>query len=283
MCLLRRMRGMLDGGGLLIGVDLVKDPARLHAAYNDAAGVTAAVQQESAGAGQSRTGRRFRSGRLRPLCALQSRGPSHRDVSGQPQAPEREPDGPAFRFRRRRSHPYRGQPQIHDRSLSARWRRAPASGRGRYGPIPSGSSRCTGWKAEAPRSGLLKIGHLHQHGMRRFGHSSAVERGGVSCTGPSDLNRPGESPATKMTVAMPRVSWLLNAKPGAGFEVHEASSRIGRFQPFNTCVAVLPKKSSSPGLALTPITIMAKLRRPSFRIASGAAERGEMRVVTSTS
>ena len=29
------------GGGLLIGVDLVKDPARLHAAYNDAAGVTA--------------------------------------------------------------------------------------------------------------------------------------------------------------------------------------------------------------------------------------------------
>ncbi len=32
----------LRGGGLLIGVDLVKDPARLHAAYNDSAGVTAA-------------------------------------------------------------------------------------------------------------------------------------------------------------------------------------------------------------------------------------------------
>jgi len=31
-----------DGGGLLIGVDLKKDPARLEAAYNDAAGVTAA-------------------------------------------------------------------------------------------------------------------------------------------------------------------------------------------------------------------------------------------------
>lgn len=29
-------------GGMLVGVDLVKDPARLHAAYNDAAGVTAA-------------------------------------------------------------------------------------------------------------------------------------------------------------------------------------------------------------------------------------------------
>ncbi len=41
MALLRRMRGALNGGGLLVGVDLVKDPARLHAAYNDAAGVTA--------------------------------------------------------------------------------------------------------------------------------------------------------------------------------------------------------------------------------------------------
>jgi len=34
--------GQGQGGGLLIGVDLVKDPAVLHAAYNDAAGVTAA-------------------------------------------------------------------------------------------------------------------------------------------------------------------------------------------------------------------------------------------------
>ena len=41
MALLRRMRATLGGGGLLIGVDLVKDPARLHAAYNDAAGITA--------------------------------------------------------------------------------------------------------------------------------------------------------------------------------------------------------------------------------------------------
>jgi dimethylhistidine N-methyltransferase len=39
--LLRRMAQWLAGGGLLIGVDLVKDPALLHAAYNDAQGVTA--------------------------------------------------------------------------------------------------------------------------------------------------------------------------------------------------------------------------------------------------
>lgn len=43
LALLSRMRGLLDGdGALLIGVDLVKDLAVLDAAYNDAAGVTAA-------------------------------------------------------------------------------------------------------------------------------------------------------------------------------------------------------------------------------------------------
>ena len=38
---LRMAARLLRGGGLLIGVDLVKDPAVLHAAYNDAQGVTA--------------------------------------------------------------------------------------------------------------------------------------------------------------------------------------------------------------------------------------------------
>lgn len=39
---LRLAAAELRGGGLLIGIDLVKDHAVLHAAYNDAAGVTAA-------------------------------------------------------------------------------------------------------------------------------------------------------------------------------------------------------------------------------------------------
>ncbi len=39
---LQRAAQMLRGGGLLLGADLVKDPAVLHAAYSDAAGVTAA-------------------------------------------------------------------------------------------------------------------------------------------------------------------------------------------------------------------------------------------------
>lgn len=42
---LRVLARELAGGGLLIGVDLVKDRAVLHAAYNDSAGVTAAFNQ----------------------------------------------------------------------------------------------------------------------------------------------------------------------------------------------------------------------------------------------
>jgi dimethylhistidine N-methyltransferase len=42
---LRRAAALFRGAGLLIGVDLVKDPALLHAAYNDAEGVTAAFNR----------------------------------------------------------------------------------------------------------------------------------------------------------------------------------------------------------------------------------------------
>jgi dimethylhistidine N-methyltransferase len=46
IALLSRVAAMLGPGGrLLIGVDLVKDPLVLHAAYNDAAGVTAAFNR----------------------------------------------------------------------------------------------------------------------------------------------------------------------------------------------------------------------------------------------
>lgn len=42
MAFLRLAARLLEGGGLLVGVDLVKDPQTLHRAYNDAQGVTAA-------------------------------------------------------------------------------------------------------------------------------------------------------------------------------------------------------------------------------------------------
>jgi len=45
LAFLRRTANLLKGGGLLLGVDLVKDPAVLHAAYNDALGVTEAFNK----------------------------------------------------------------------------------------------------------------------------------------------------------------------------------------------------------------------------------------------
>ncbi|WP_266157079.1 L-histidine N(alpha)-methyltransferase [Dyella silvatica] len=42
LAFLRSAAAMLRGGSLLIGIDLIKDPATLHAAYNDSQGVTAA-------------------------------------------------------------------------------------------------------------------------------------------------------------------------------------------------------------------------------------------------
>jgi L-histidine Nalpha-methyltransferase len=45
LAFLRKATSILAGGGLLVGVDLVKNPAVLHAAYNDSAGVTAAFNK----------------------------------------------------------------------------------------------------------------------------------------------------------------------------------------------------------------------------------------------
>jgi len=45
LAFLRAAARLLSGGGMLIGVDLVKDPGILHAAYNDASGVTAAFNK----------------------------------------------------------------------------------------------------------------------------------------------------------------------------------------------------------------------------------------------
>lgn len=45
LAFLRKAAAVLKGGGMLIGVDLVKDPKILHAAYNDAAGITEAFNK----------------------------------------------------------------------------------------------------------------------------------------------------------------------------------------------------------------------------------------------
>ena len=84
MALLRRMRASLDGGGLLIGVDLVKDPVRLHAAYNDAAGVTALFNKNLMVRANRELGADFDTDAFVHYAPYNRGGPSRRNVSGQP-------------------------------------------------------------------------------------------------------------------------------------------------------------------------------------------------------
>ena len=117
MALLRRMRGMLNGGGLLVGVDLVKDPARLHAAYNDAAGVTAAFNKNLLARANRELGADFD---LDAFAHYAPYNPPAQRIEMYLVSLKRQSVtlcGAAFRFRRRRSRPYRGQPQIHHRKL----------------------------------------------------------------------------------------------------------------------------------------------------------------------
>lgn len=56
---LRMAVDKLQGGGLLLGVDLIKSPALLHAAYNDAAGTTAAFNLNLLARANRELGTRF--------------------------------------------------------------------------------------------------------------------------------------------------------------------------------------------------------------------------------
>ncbi|HYF18212.1 MAG TPA: L-histidine N(alpha)-methyltransferase [Ramlibacter sp.] len=56
---LRRAARLLRGGGLLLGADLIKDPDVLHAAYNDAQGVTAAFNLNLLARANRELGTRF--------------------------------------------------------------------------------------------------------------------------------------------------------------------------------------------------------------------------------
>jgi dimethylhistidine N-methyltransferase len=61
---LRNAARLLRGGGLLLGADLVKDPAVLHAAYNDAQGVTAAFNLNLLARANQELGTTFDLGRF---------------------------------------------------------------------------------------------------------------------------------------------------------------------------------------------------------------------------
>ena len=81
------------GADLLIGVDLVKDPGILNAAYNDAAGITAKFNLNLLARANRELDARFRPGKLQPPRLLQFRAPPHRDAPRQHEAPEGEVAG----------------------------------------------------------------------------------------------------------------------------------------------------------------------------------------------
>ena len=68
----------------LLGTDLVKDRARLVAAYDDAAGVTAAFNRNALGGDEPRAGRRLRPRRLRPRRPLGRGAQLDRDAPRRP-------------------------------------------------------------------------------------------------------------------------------------------------------------------------------------------------------
>ncbi len=74
-CAFLRHAGEILGPGavMVVGVDLVKDPAVLKAAYNDAAGRDREIQSQPAAAHQPRTGRQLQARCLRTSRLLQSR------------------------------------------------------------------------------------------------------------------------------------------------------------------------------------------------------------------
>ncbi len=87
---LRSAREILgQGAQMIIGVDLEKDERVLYDAYNDAAGVTAQLQSQCAGAHQPRARRQFRPVGLHPSRDLQPRAAPDRDASDQQEAADR--------------------------------------------------------------------------------------------------------------------------------------------------------------------------------------------------
>ena len=119
LALLRQVRGHAAGGGLLIGIDLVKPRAVLEAAYDDALGVTAAfnlnlLRNLDRLLGSDCDPRGWRH------VALMERSPvAHRDAPGSARGARRALAGRRAALRRRRAAAYRELLQVHARRPAA--------------------------------------------------------------------------------------------------------------------------------------------------------------------
>ena len=76
-------------GALLVGVDLVKDPARIEAAYDDAAGVTAEFNRNVLRVVNRELGADFEPERVRPRRVLRPRARVDRDAAARAAAHDR--------------------------------------------------------------------------------------------------------------------------------------------------------------------------------------------------
>ncbi len=142
---LRGAARLLQGGGLLLGADLVKDPAVLHAAYNDAQGVTAAFNLNLLARANRELGTDFDLARLLAQRLLQRRrssasrctwsaaGASRCALAGQRYDLPQGPGAAHGEFA-----------QVHRRRGCRRWPNRPASGPRRCGPTSRRCSACTG-------------------------------------------------------------------------------------------------------------------------------------------
>ena len=116
--LLANMRAILgDGAKLIIGADLKKDVRRLIAAYDDAAGVTAAFNLNLLHRANRELGADFDVDAVRARGDLRRAQRAHRHASRQPGRAERHGARPPLPLRRRRAHPHRALPQVRRRRL----------------------------------------------------------------------------------------------------------------------------------------------------------------------
>ncbi len=138
---------------LIIGADLEKDVRRLIAAYDDAAGVTAAFNLNLLHRANRELGADFDVAQFAHAAIYNVRnGRIEMHLVSRRRA-ERHGARPPLPLRRRRAHPHRALAQVRRRRLPGDGASVPAGGRRSCGPTMSACSASTCWR-RADRSGL---------------------------------------------------------------------------------------------------------------------------------
>jgi len=130
-------------GAMLVGVDLKKDANRLHAAYNDARGVTARFNLNLLARINRELGGDFRLRNFRHYAFLQRRLWPHRDAPRVARAADRQHRRLPLRLRNGRIHPYRKLVQVFGRGFPRARPARRLQGRKGLASTGRGCSPCT--------------------------------------------------------------------------------------------------------------------------------------------